>query len=171
MIEKTKEEGDFSGSGSRGAFNVSARELESFNAEGGRIGASSGGGGLGASKYSGGDSTAGEGHGSRQTAGSTTTTTSGGHGKRTKRAPNTTRKEEILEPGLDWSKVPKDIERLPEVGSPEDPGRLAEIHLLAQKARRDFALAPTVRGGDNENPYETLSDDESAPETRDPTRV
>lgn len=170
--EKTKESGDFSGSGSRGAFNVSAGELESLNAEGGRIGASSGGGGLGPSKYSGGDSIAEEGRGSRQTAGSTTTTTSGGRDKPIKKVPKTTRNEEILEPGLDWSEVPKDIETLPEIGSPEDPGRVGEIHLLLRKARRDFALATGIpKGGDSENPYEALSDSESAPETENPSRA
>ncbi|KAH0612828.1 uncharacterized protein H6S33_009208 [Morchella sextelata] len=170
--EKTKECGDFSGSGSMGAYNVSAGEFESLNTEGGRIGASSGGGGLGASKYSGGDSTAGEGRGSRQTAGSTTTTTSGGHGNPSKKVPHTARNEETLEPGLDWSKVPKDTKITTDIDSNEDPGRAGAIHMLAQKAKRDYAMGTTRgKGGDNENRFDLLNDSEGAPGTEKPSRT
>ncbi|KAI5845107.1 hypothetical protein DFP73DRAFT_548128 [Morchella snyderi] len=170
--EKTKESGDFSGSGSMSSFNMSAGELESLNPEGGRIGASSRGGGLGASKYSGGDSTAGEGRGSRQTAGSTAATTTGGeHGNPSKKVPNTARNQETLEPGLDWSKVSKDTTTTADIGSNEDPGRVGESRMLAQKAKKDYSGAIGGKGGDNENIFDLLGDSEGAPGTENPNRA
>ncbi|CUS10306.1 unnamed protein product [Tuber aestivum] len=66
------------------------------------------------------------GKGSKQSAGS------GPTGEVSRAVPNTVLGEQVKEPGLDWSKIPKDIKPLTGAGSGEDPGRVAENRLVKQ---------------------------------------
>lgn len=172
--EEKPKETSISGGGNQTHEAWKVSDLEGTDATGRRPGASKnaggggGGSGLSASKYARGGDTS-EGRGSRHTAG-------GGSGNTEPHVknvvPNTARSEETLEEGLDWSKVPKDTTPTTDVGGPDDPGRIAEKHMIAQKGRRDQGLGHTGGkiGGDSDNSFGVLNDSEGAPEVENPSK-
>jgi len=82
----------------------------------------------------------GGGRGSRQSAGS------GPTGDVSRAVPNTTLDEQVNEPGLDWSKIPKDTRPAADISSEEGPEKVAEHDLAERAAKKEQRLGDAGAG-------------------------